>query len=203
MLTKTKTIITVGVTASLVIAAVASTSDVNADTTAASTTLNVTVSDYLSVGTTGVVAKSLTIANNSTDTSKTDSITTATNNLSGYYISIKNNSTNTALTTGTYTIPAGTSITAGTSSWAIKCSASGITYLSSGTDSGATVTPCNSTWFAVPASNGTAKVISTGALSSVLSTAATTTFTYGVATSTTQAAGAYSTTVSYTVTARS
>lgn len=212
MLKKTKKITAFGTVAALALSAFAFSASVGA---AGSSTvdINVNIGSVLEVDTYEATFDDVAVSLDpgSTDTTGTGSLLVTTNNLKGYYISIKNaESTNTTgalinQSNSNYTIPTGTSITAGTPAWALKCATSDLTY-ATGTDtiggSSYALTSCNNSWFAVPKySAAQAAVISTGNLSSTLSEARTT-FTYGVATGANQAAGNYQTSINYTVTAR-
>lgn len=113
-------------------------------------------------------------------------VTVYTNAASGYTLAVKDSDSTTALTKvgGTATIPAGTSITAGTAAWAYKAEGDAI---KTGADSYAAITAADVVIAeeSVKTSNGTITTVS-----------------YGVSTASDQETGVYQDTITYTATTK-
>lgn len=152
---------------------------VSGNSASAEVTVTATVGSAIAIALDSAT-KSIPVSANSTATATT-TVTVSTNDVDGYTLTVKDKDATTALVNGTYSIPTGTNITAGTSAWAIK-----------GGD--------QTNYAAVPANNGTPITLKANGTS--LAADEQTTVTYGVSTSASQAAGDYSDIVVYTATVK-
>ena len=148
----------------------------------ASVEIDVTIEPNIAISL-DAASVSVTMDTKDMDEGMTTTATVSTNDTAGYTLTVKDSDATTALTSGSYTIPTGTSVAAGTAAWGIKGG-----DLNSYT---AMVASTAETPVSVKA-NGTA-----------LAADETTTVTYGVSTAANQQAGTYTDTIVYTATAKS